>query len=301
MQYFFVILIGIIAYLGTSVIISFFKDNMGVSINRKQYFTFIVLFCILLTGIFIATSSSNKDMANDQIEKLESKEIQDEKYYIVNGDTLAELLSVEGTMSNIWTKKTYRKGDGDAVQFIVQHLLPNKTGMTHFLFTEKIDDEYYYASYNNGILTIRQSIVEKREDLKSDIQNDIPFTGIKFVTMFLAKLEDFSRKVDDYDDNSRTLRKELVKFQSKNFPKARKEYFKNAKERLWEKNIEVKLNGKNITFIGYMFVDNKVKKDTYTEIIDELTKLRFKRVSFQWYDGSDTTYWNIDSKNDNEI
>lgn len=50
-----------------------------------------------------------------------------------------------------------------------------------------------------------------------------------------------------------------------------------------------------------MFVDNKVKKDTYEKIIDELTKLRFKRVSFQWYDGSETTYWNIDSKNDNEI
>lgn len=67
------------------------------------------------------------------------------------------------------------------------------------------------------------------------------------------------------------------------------------------KNIDVKLNGRNITFIGYMFVDNKVKKDTYEKIIDELTKLRFKRVSFQWYDGSETTYWNIDSKNDNEI
>lgn len=26
------------------------------------------------------------------------------------------------------------------------------------------------------------------------------------------------------------------------------------------KNIDVKLNGRNITFIGYMFVDNKVKK-----------------------------------------
>lgn len=301
MQYFFVILIGVIAYLGTPVIISFFKENMNISVNKKLYYTFIILFCMLLTGIFIATSSNNKDIANNQIEELESKEIQDEKYYIVNGDTIAELLSVDGTISNIWTKKTYKRGEDDAVQFIVQHLLPSKIDMTHFLFTEKRDDENYYAIYNNGVLTIRQSIAEIRENLKSDIKNEISFTGIKFVTIFLAKLEDFSKKIQDYDDSNETLRKELVKFQTKNFPKARKEYFKNAKEQLWEKNIDVKLSGKNITFIGYMFTNNKVIEDTYEEIIDELTKLRFKRVSFQWYDGSETTYWNIESKNDAEI
>lgn len=93
----------------------------------------------------------------------------------------------------------------------------------------------------------------------------------------------------------------LLTFQKKHFPMARKVYYKNAKDELWEKNIEVSMSGRDITFTGYMFVDNKVKKDTYLEIKDELTKLRFKSVGFRAFDGDDKTYWELDSKKDSDI
>ena len=288
-------------------IIDILKSKFLIEINTMTIYTVvsIVVAIIALNIVNGRYLKSNQYIVNDQIEKTEPEKKRGEKYYIVNEDTIAEFLSMDGTSSNIWTKKAYSKSEKDKVDKIIEHLLPGYISMTHFLFTEKhsdnIDNQNYYGYYNNGVLTVRKSMAEKKEDLRFDMQNEISGTGIEFVTVFLAKMENFSKKIDDYDDNNKTLRKELIKFQSKNFPKARKEYFKNAKEQFWEKNIDVKLNGRNITFIGYMFVDNKVKKDTYEKIIDELTKLRFKRVSFQWYDGSETTYWNIDSKNDNEI
>ena len=46
---------------------------------------------------------------------------------------------------------------------------------------------------------------------------------------------------------------------------------------------------------------NKVIKDTYLEIKNELIKLRFKTVGFKAFDGDDKTYWELSSKSDLEI
>ena len=61
------------------------------------------------------------------------------------------------------------------------------------------------------------------------------------------------------------------------------------------------MTGKDITFIGYHFSANKVIKDTYIEIKNELNKLRFKTVGFKAFDEDDKTYWELSSKSDSEI
>lgn len=73
---------------------------------------------------------------------------------------------MDGTSSNIWTKKAYSKSEKDKVDKIIEHLLPGYISMTHFLFTEKhsdnIDNQNYYGYYNNGVLTVRKSMAEKK-------------------------------------------------------------------------------------------------------------------------------------------
>ena len=81
----------------------------------------------------------------------------------------------------------------------------------------------------------------------------------------------------------------------------RKIYYQNAKEELWEKDIDVSMSGKNITFTGYMFVKNQVKEDTYLEIRDEVSRLRFSTVGFRAFEGDDRTYWELNPKKDSEI
>lgn len=97
------------------------------------------------------------------------------------------------------------------------------------------------------------------------------------------------------------MEKQLSAFQKKYFPNARKVYYNHAKEELWEKNIDVKLSGRDIIFIGYMFADNGTIKETYLTIREEVERLRFKTVGFKWYEGDSRTYYELDSKSDNEI
>lgn len=279
-------------------ILGYIKEKANIRITIKSWYFAVFLLTAFSLIMLVDFSERIKDKKNTTT-KNHVEEKRTNKYYVVDGDTIAELLSVEGTMSNIWTKKIYNSTDGVLVNALVNHLIPDNSGLTHFLFKEKINDENYYAYYNNGKLTMRITPEEMVENIKEEMNTPISSSGLQFVTIFFAKLDNFNENVANYDKDG-NLKKELVKFQTKNFPKARKEYFNHVKNALWEKDIEVKMNGKNITYIGHMFVRNEVIKDTYLEILPELKKLRFKRVSFTWYDGGDITYWDIDSKNDNE-
>lgn len=277
-------------------ILGFIKEKVGVEIPHLLWGIGVIVLAIY--GM-VELSSYKDDNAYKNTSSPTPK-ARNNQYYIICGDTIAELLSVEGTMSNIWTKKIYNSTDGVLVSALVNHLIPDNSGLTHFLFKEKINDENYYAYYNNGKLTMRITPEEMVENIKEEMNTPISSSGLQFVTIFFAKLDNFNENVANYDKDG-NLKKELVKFQTKNFPKARKEYFNHVNNALWEKDIEVKMSGKNITYIGHMFVRNKVIKDTYLEILPELKKLRFKRVSFMWFDGSESTYWDIDSKEDREL
>ncbi len=277
-------------------ILGFIKEKVGVEIPHLLWGVGVIVLAIY--GM-VQLSSYKNDNAYKNTSSPTPK-AKNNQYYIIDGDTIAELLSVEGTMSNIWTKKIYNSTDGVLVSALVNHLIPDNSGLTHFLFKEKINDENYYAYYNNGKLTMRITPEEMVENIKEEMNTPISSSGLQFVTIFFAKLDNFNENVANYDKDG-NLKKELVKFQTKNFSKARKEYFNHVKNALWEKDIEVKMSGKNITYIGHMFVRNKVIKDTYLEILPELKKLRFKRVSFMWFDGSESTYWDIDSKEDREL
>lgn len=276
-------------------ILGFIKEKVGVEIPHLLWGIGVIVLAIY--GMIELSSYKNDNAYKNTSSPI--PKAKNNQYYIIDGDTIAELLSVEGTMSNIWTKKIYNSTDGVLVSALVNHLIPDNSGFTHFLFKEKINDENYYAYYNNGKLTMRITPEEMIENIKEEMNTPISSSGLQFVTIFFAKLDKFNENVANYDKDG-NLKKELVKFQTKNFPKARKEYYEHVKNALWEKDIDVKLKGKNITYIGHMFVRNKVIKDTYLEILPELKRLRFKRVSFTWYDGGDITYWDIDSKNDNE-
>ena len=276
-------------------ILGFIKEKVGVEIPHLLWGIGVIVLAIY--GM-VQLSSYKNDNAYKNTSSPTPKP-KNNQYYIIDGDTIAELLSVESTMSNIWVWRAYSSDETPLVSAAVNHLIPDNEGMTHFLFLDKKDNENYYAQFYNGRLSIKRSAEEIVSDIKEEMNRSVPSTGIDFVNNFFAKLDKFNENVSKYDKDG-SLKKELVKFQTKNFPKARQEYYEHVKNALWEKDIDVKLKGKNITYIGHMFVRNKVIKDTYLEILPELKKLRFKRVSFTWYDGGDITYWDIDSKNDNE-
>ena len=70
-------------------------------------------------------------------------------------------------------------------------------------------------------------------------------------------------------------------------------------------NIEVEVfgnNSKTIQFTGGIFANNKNKQETQETLSEMLNLLRFKKVNYKWYKYDDEyTYYELDSKNDNEI
>lgn len=101
------------------------------------------------------------------------------------------------------------------------------------------------------------------------------------------------------------LRSEVTKLQIREFPKLRKAYAKIMWETLWTSNIEVITRWSDnwtIELVWGMFADNQNKLDVYTTLKDMLVMLRFNRINMKWYEyDDDYTYWDIESKNDNEI
>ncbi len=166
-----------------------------------------------------------------------------------------------------------------------------------------------YMTDEEAIQARKEYEQSKQEEYNSIYERIISYSDLRFVKsfadikQFLAIVKDTKNAIlmDKDSDIKEKSKRSLSSFQKINFPLARKMYYNNAKEKLWEKNIEVKLSGRDITFVGYMFADNATIKATYEEVRQELEDLRFKTVGFRWYEDGDRTYWKLSVKNDGDI
>lgn len=211
----------------------------------------------------------------------------------------------------IWTK--YKKSNKQQVDSI-RKVLGLSHDYTIYLYSDSTMEEgHYYACCLNVFRTnphhnekIRTFVTSSKENMDytiRDLNEGIQINSIGSILLFQDQVRKGKKMLYECDDKSMRdkLRRALSSFQKKHFPLARKIYYNNAKEKLWEKNIEVKLIGRDITFEGYMFADNATIKATYEEVRQELEDLRFKTVGFRWYEGGDRTYWKLSNKNDEDI
>lgn len=244
-------------------------------------------YLILLSILALASCTSHKS-------KVQEQEPQLEKYYIIDSDTIAELLNVDTSINSadILTTKRYNSNDGFLVSAIARKLTPDQDDkLTYFLYS-KDNREQWYASFYNGHISVKNTEV-------SINFGEINKSGVDFINIFLATVDMANQKLNRNKDE--TLKNNLINYQKKNFPKAREEYYKNAKNELFRKDITVKRSGRTIKFYGYMFVRNAVIEDTFNEIKGELVKLRFTKVHFGAAEGINEYSYTLDSKKDSQI
>lgn len=222
--------------------------------------------------------------------------------YVENNDTIRLLHYENGNICNMYSSVMLQNKDIPFLNRALKAFSVNSTN-TIFLFSDKNEiGENYYASYDWSFIHNKVTKDELLNNIISEIKSDMIISNTGNILAFLDKIEKAKKGISPMSESAKYKANNiLLAFQKKHFPMARKVYYKNAKDELWEKNIEVSMSGRDITFTGYMFVDNKVKKDTYLEIKDELAKLRFKSVGFRAFDGDDKTYWELDSKKDSDI
>lgn len=93
-------------------------------------------------------------------------------------------------------------------------------------------------------------------------------------------------------------------WQTKMFPKMRLAQAKIYNKALWEQNLEVSAYGsasKNIRFVGGMLASNAIKKQFHEQAMETLQLLRFNRDTYEWYRGSEGTYWDIGGLTDRTL
>lgn len=265
---------------------------------RKIYFL-----SVLLCTIY--SCSQWKDSHSQDLQLLE------------NGELIASIFKIKNNEYHIWTNKELKDSE-DAIH-IRNELKIEKELVTYFYEDSTLDEGHYYASHqslfrHNPILK-NESINGKTEESKKlheyslIYERIIELKDVKFckatsdIKQFMQIIKETKEAILMGEEGilKEKARKALSAFQKLNFPLARKLYYQNAKDRLWEKDINVSLSGKNITFTGYMFVKNKIIEDTYLEIKEEVMRLRFNSVGFMAFDGDDKTYWELNPPKDSEI
>lgn len=209
----------------------------------------------------------------------------------------------------------------------VQHLISGFV-LAGFLFMafgsddDKKEEETGIESTDKTISTTEKKLtdVEIKEQLDreiSSIDKGIDFTSykesIESIQLELVLFQVWAKKINEAKSSNNNGIKELgekletkvKKIQVSEFPKLRKAYGKIVAKKLWVENIEVEVfgnNSKTIQFTGGIFANNKNKQETQETLSEMLNFLRFKKANYKWYEYDDEyTYYDLDSKNDNEI
>lgn len=137
-----------------------------------------------------------------------------------------------------------------------------------------------------------------------NMESNVRLTSSDDISSFLNQISRAIEIIKDQTDEStqKKLKKSLVAYQIKMFPKARKLYIQKAKDELWRHDIDVTANGKTINLTGGLFAANANIEDTYNGLKNALWNLRFKQVNFRWYKGaSEYTYYTTDAPGDDEL
>lgn len=96
----------------------------------------------------------------------------------------------------------------------------------------------------------------------------------------------------------------LMAAQRRAFPKLRKAWVRQASDKLWEHDIEVRALGSRsdvIEFTGGMFAANANIKVMQEKLLDSFQTLRFRQSRFAWVHSAGYTYWDIDSSKDDAL
>jgi hypothetical protein len=146
--------------------------------------------------------------------------------------------------------------------------------------------------------------IKKSKENYSDL-NEI-LTQIYFFDDVVKKAKE-SKNYEDQElkKNADFLLKKMPEIQKRDFPKMRLAYAKILSKQLWRENIEVNALGNNystIQVVSGLFASNANIEDFHNEAVKVFKELRFKRANYKWIpSASEYTYYNISSKNDNQI
>lgn len=100
------------------------------------------------------------------------------------------------------------------------------------------------------------------------------------------------------------LRATLARKQRAALPVMRASYGKLMDRQLWEADTDVVVQGtgsRTVRFISAIFAANRNIAQVQQRLGEDLYPLRFRRSQYEWYRGSETTYYTLETPDDGEI
>lgn len=300
-----IVCLGIVALLFKDKIMDVLREKMLLTPSKSTYYRWVIGATVLIVFLIAFNSEPSISSYNESAtstttpKSTKEKTKSTPKEYTKGGDVI-HLMGATSNSYDLYTSRELDKSDVQLLKNALNYMDLNKN-YTSFLYLKGKQGEDYYASFNG--MNIHPKVTKEvlNENLLSDLKLGMNISSKGDILLFLDRIEKAKKAINNNIANKEEYKKTLISFQKTHSPKARKAYYQNAQKELWEKDIEVNMTGKDITFIGYHFSANKVIKDTYIEIKNELNKLRFKTVGFKAFDEDDKTYWELSSKSDSEI
>lgn len=105
-------------------------------------------------------------------------------------------------------------------------------------------------------------------------------------------------------DARRRLRDALVARQRALFPILRAAYGSILDRLMWERDVDVIVQGSGnraIRFVAAIYAANRNIASSQRAARPNLVKLRFARAQYEWYQGSDSTYYTLETPRDDEV
>jgi hypothetical protein len=158
---------------------------------------------------------------------------------------------------------------------------------------------------------LRREIKSMRENPKMESLADAQEDDV-YVTVNTALIATRARLLADappkLTPELNALQREYIElqklFQRDAFPRLRRIQAKIWREKLWKNDIEVRVFGSRadrVMFTAGMFAANQNKQAAHDAALPTLRILRFRRDAYEWYQGSESAYWDLGSLADDEI
>jgi len=156
-----------------------------------------------------------------------------------------------------------------------------------------------------------EAVASIQSDLDALGASDVAsIDGVSRTLVTFQRAESFlnSNSSSSFDDAGKALRasvrSSLARKQSSLFPLMRSTYAKDLAQTFWENDVEVIVSGsgnRKIRFIAAMFAANRNIASGQQAGGPMLRKLRFSRSQYEWYRGSEYTFYDLNPGPDSQV
>jgi hypothetical protein len=271
----------------------------------------------MIIPLFILSCSN----ANNRPNTSSSQKVRKTAYRIGgNSDKLCILFSDEANYARV--KSNFFLTETEIIEVVDS--LEITQGLVFFHLNEMTDrgEEYAQKSkysieiYKNPPKTKAEAVYQRKkigidgqiEVIETLYKNGINSSNYNSILNALSIISKDYRELDwkageapEFKKKIQTIELSISKTQVKAYPVCRKAWAEEVRNKLWEHDIKVSYSGTAITLTGAYFASNANIKSTYEALSQKLYNLRFKRISFKWYEYDNAQYYTINSPKDNEV